>query len=168
MDSEKNTSPVGPKFRLPNLCQPSINNDRYRWYDVHRIRQSCYIPSSDRSVEGKWGGSAILPMIRYGSTILPMITFGSAILPMIDLEVLFFPWSIASSQAPIVTEISCIAPNTYLSYFLSSAHALYLENYDSYDIWVFGNRLITTNLPGVGVIRFTLWSILTLLLYLKV
>ena len=55
------------------------------------IKQSCYFPSQGRSVEGKCGGSAILPMIRYGSTILPMITFGSAILPMIDLEVLFFP-----------------------------------------------------------------------------
>ena len=37
-----------------------------------------------------------------------------------------------------------------------SAHALYLENYDSYDIGVFVDRLISTNLPGVGVIRFTL------------
>ena len=57
---------------------------------------------------------------------------------------------------PIVTEISYIAPNTYFSYLLSSAHALYLENYDSYDIGVFGDRLISTNLLGVGVIRFTL------------
>ena len=80
-------------FQLPNLCQPSIKVDRYRWYHEHRIRQSCYIPSSGRSVEGKCGGCAILPMITYGGTILPMITFGSTILPMIDLEVLYFPWS---------------------------------------------------------------------------
>ena len=70
--------------------------------------------------------------------------------------------------APIVTEISYIAPNSCFNYFLSSAHALYLENYDGYDIGVFGNQLISTNLPGVGVIRFTLRSLSTLFIYLKV
>ena len=64
--------------------------------------------------------------------------------------------------APIVTEILYIAPNTCFSYVLSSAHALYLENYDSYDIGVFGNRLISTMLLGVELIRIKIRLLITL------
>ena len=70
--------------------------------------------------------------------------------------------------APIVTEISYIAPNSGFSYLLSSAHALYLENYDSYDIGVFGNQLISTNLLGIEVIRINIRQLITLVLFLQV
>ena len=77
------TTTVVSNLQLSKLCQPSIIVYRYRWFDDHSIRQSWYIASRGRSVEGKWGRC----------TMLPMITFMCTLLPMIDLGVLYFPWS---------------------------------------------------------------------------
>ena len=48
------------------------------------------------------------------------------------------------------------------TYFLSAAHALYFANYDSYDIGVFTNRLISTDLLGVELIRIKIRPLITL------